>query len=167
MARRFTWEIRSISVCLEDIRDFRANALGITGPQLMILMALTDLNKGKGVPGNVVAKLMKVDPSFITIQSKVLETKGFLRRKPCARDARVMQLVLTDKACKRLASIAAQEEELDQFAFGDLGLQELAKLAGSLSVLRHRLEGARLRLEMELLGRRRTNHRKWRTVLRV
>lgn len=167
VARRLTWEIRSISVCLEDIRDCRANALGITGPQLLILMALTDLNEGNGAPGNVVAKLMKVDPSFVTIHSKVLETKGFVRRKPCASDARVMQLVLTDKACKRLASISAQQEELDQLALGDLGPQELTKLAGSLSALRHRLEGARARLEMAQLGQRRTNHRKWRSVLRV
>ncbi|WP_354131114.1 MULTISPECIES: MarR family transcriptional regulator [unclassified Bradyrhizobium] len=78
-------------------------------------MAVTDLDKDGGAPAGVVAKLMKVDPSFITLNSKVLEKVGFVRRKPSVRDARVVQLSLTDKARKRLANIAAQQEELDQF----------------------------------------------------
>lgn len=80
-----TWEIISINVCLDDLRCFQANALGIAGAQMMILMALTDLDSDDGVPVNVVAKLMKVDSSFITIHSKRLEEKRFVRRKPCTK----------------------------------------------------------------------------------
>lgn len=50
------WEIRSINVCLEELRQFQANMLGITGPQWMILMALADLERENGVPVNVVSK---------------------------------------------------------------------------------------------------------------
>ncbi|MGY8682110.1 MarR family transcriptional regulator [Bradyrhizobium sp. UFLA05-153] len=167
MVWRFAYEIRSINVCLEDIRHFWGSALGITGPQLMILMALSDLDRDKGVPGSAIAKLLKVDPSFITIQSKLLEKKGFLRRKSSANDARVMQLSLAVKARKHLANIAAQQEELDQFLFGDLVLQELTRSAGGLTALRHRLERARLRLELEFLGLRRADPRKWRGDLRI
>lgn len=78
--RRFTWEIRSFNTSLDDFRHFLA-ALGITGPQLTILTTLTDLDTGKGVPVNVVAKLMKVDPSFVTTQSKLLQKQRFLRRR--------------------------------------------------------------------------------------
>ncbi|WP_430649569.1 MarR family transcriptional regulator [Bradyrhizobium murdochi] len=35
--------------------------------------------------------------SFVTTQSKLLEKKGFLRRKPSTSDARVVQMSLTDK----------------------------------------------------------------------
>ncbi|MDA9393061.1 MarR family transcriptional regulator [Bradyrhizobium sp. CCBAU 45394] len=142
--RRFTWEIRSIDLCLDDLRYFQANALGITGPQMMILMALTELERDDGVPVNVVAKLMTVGSAFITKHSKELENKRFVRRKPCTKDARVVHLSLTDNARKRLASIAAQQEELEQFAFDYLSIQEFAKLASCLSGLRHQLEKARL-----------------------
>ncbi|WP_245327018.1 hypothetical protein [Bradyrhizobium sacchari] len=104
-------------------------------------MVLTDLDRDKGVPVNVVAKLTP----FITTQSKLLEKNMFLRRRPCTRDARVVQLSLTDNACKRLADIAAQQEEPEQFVVGELSIQELAKLARRLSGLRHRLERARLK----------------------
>lgn len=146
--RQLMWEIRSINVCLEDFRHSRANALGITGPQLTILMALTDLDRDNGVPVNVVAKLMKVDPSFVTTQSKLLEKQGFLRRRPCTKDARVVHLSLKDKACKCLAGVAAQQEEVDQFAFGDLGAQEVARLAKRLNALRRRLEKACLKVAL-------------------
>lgn len=164
---RFALDIRSINVCLEDIRHFWASALGITGPQLLILMALTDLDKGKGVSGSAIAKLMKVDPSFITTQSKLLEKKGFLGRKSSANDARVMQLSLTDRARKRVTNIAAQQKDLDRFLFGDLGREEQCKSAGRLTALRRRLERVRYRLELELTGQRPTDARKWRGDLRL
>src|SRR5690242_1157252 len=102
--RRFTWEIRSINVCLEDLRYYQASALGITGPQMLILMALTDLEGDDGVPVNVVAKLMKVESGFITKNAKELEDKRFVRRKSDTNDARFVLLSLTDNARKRLAS---------------------------------------------------------------
>ncbi|MFG3594483.1 MarR family winged helix-turn-helix transcriptional regulator [Bradyrhizobium sp. RDI18] len=102
------WEIRSINLCLVELRQFRADELGITGPQWMILMALMELDRESGIPVNVVSQLMHVDPSFVTTQSKLLEKKGFLRRKPCTSDARVVQMSLTDKTYKHLASVAAQ-----------------------------------------------------------
>ncbi|WP_409410913.1 MarR family winged helix-turn-helix transcriptional regulator [Bradyrhizobium sp. sBnM-33] len=137
--RRFVWEIRSINLCLEGLRQFQANVLGITGPQWMILMALADLDRENGVPVNVVSQLMHVDPSFVTTQSKLLEKKGFLRRKPSTSDARVVQMSLTDKTYKHLASVAAQQEALDEFVFGDSGVHELTELANRLTALRHRL----------------------------
>ncbi|MDH2357724.1 MarR family transcriptional regulator [Bradyrhizobium sp. SSUT112] len=149
LVRRLTLEIRTLNVCLEDFLHVRAEALGITGTQLGILMALTDLGKNGGAPAGVLAKLMKVDPSFITLHSKALEKLGFIRRKPGIRDARVVQLSLTDKARKRLANIAAQQQEVDQFVFGELGNEELTRLSSRLAALRKRLESARLKAELE------------------
>ncbi|UPK05839.1 MarR family transcriptional regulator [Bradyrhizobium sp. 170] len=149
LARQFMWDIRSINVCLEELRQFQANVLGITGPQWMILMALADLDRENGVPVNVVSRLMHVDSSFVTTQSKLLEKKGFLRRKPSTSDARVVQMSLTDKTYKHLASLAAQQDALDEFVFGEFGVRELAEFANRLTALRHRLEKARLKVVLD------------------
>ncbi|MGY4431137.1 DNA-binding MarR family transcriptional regulator [Bradyrhizobium sp. F1.13.1] len=149
LVRRLTLEIRCLNVCLEDFLHVRAEALGISGTQLAILMAVMDLDKDGGAPAGVVAKLMKVDPSFITLHSKALEKVGFVRRKTGIRDARVVQLSLTNKARKRLANIAAQQEELDQFVFGELGIEESVRLSSQLAALRMRLERARLKAELD------------------
>lgn len=96
-----------------------ARTLGVSGPQWMILMALADLDQGEGVPVKVVSKMLHVDPSFVTTQSKMLEKKGFMRRKTSGDDARVVQMSLTDKTYKHIASLASQQEELNNFIFAE------------------------------------------------
>lgn len=147
--KRFTWEIASISVHLEELRQFWARTLGISGPQWMIVMALSDLDQGDGVPVNVVSKMLHVDPSFVTTQSKLLEKKGFLRRKPSTTDARVVQMSLTDKSCKHLASLAEQQEAIHQFIFEEFSDRELTEFTAKLTALKNRIEKARLKVALD------------------
>ncbi|KWV54646.1 MarR family transcriptional regulator [Bradyrhizobium macuxiense] len=146
---RFTMEIRSINAHLEELRQFRANMLGITGPQWMILTALADLDRKDGAPVNVVSKLMHVDASFVTTQSKLLEKKGLLRRRSSTSDARVVQLSLTDKAYKHLTTVATKLEALNEFVFGEFGIPESLELVSKLAAVRHRLESACLKAALE------------------
>ena len=144
--RRFAWAIDSVSTHLEELRYFWARTLGISGPQWMILMALADLDQKDGVPVNVVSKKLHVDSSFVTTQSKLLEKKGFLRRKTSTEDARIVQMSLTDKTYKYLAGLAAQQEALNEFIFAELSDKQLGELTNTLSGLKNRLEKARLKV---------------------
>lgn len=94
LLRQFTWDIAAINIHLDGIRYFWAKELGISGPQWMILMAIGDLDRGKGVPVKDVSAMLHVDPSFVTTQSKMLEKNGFLRRIPSSEDARVVLMSL-------------------------------------------------------------------------
>lgn len=152
LARRFAWEIASINVHLEELRQFWARALGISGPQWMIVMALADLDKEDGVPVNVVSRMLHVDPSFVTTQSKLLEKKGFVRRKSSSTDARVVQMSLTDKARKHLAGLAAQQQSLNDFIFEEFDDRELSAFTDKLAALKNRLEKARLRVALDFQG---------------
>src|SRR5215471_18246137 len=147
--RRFTWVIASISVYLEELRYFWAKTLGISGPQWMILMALADIDQDEGVPVNVVSKKLHVDSSFITTQSKLLEKKGFLRRKTSTEDARIVQMSLTDKTYKHLASLASQQEALNDFIFAELDNEQLGQLTDTLTMLKSRLEKATLKVVVD------------------
>jgi DNA-binding MarR family transcriptional regulator len=147
--RRFTWVIASINVHLEELRYFWAKALGISGPQWMILMALHDLDRDEGVPVNAVSKKLHVDSSFVTTQSKLLEKKGFLRRKTSSEDARIVQMSLTDKTYKHLAGLAAQQEALNEFIFAELNDKQLGELTDTLTALKGRLEKATLKVVVD------------------
>jgi DNA-binding MarR family transcriptional regulator len=149
VVRQFTWQIASINVHLDEIRQFWARALGISGPQWMILMALADLDKGEGVSVKVVSKMLHVDPSFVTTQSKMLEKKGFMRRKTSADDARIVQMSLTDKTYKHIANLASQQEALNEFIFAEFGNRELAEFTVKLASLTKRLEKACLKIAIE------------------
>src|SRR6266568_744644 len=140
--RRFTWVIASIGVHLEELRYFWGKALGVSGPQWMILMALAEIDQDDGVPVNVVSKKLHVDSSFVTTQSKLLEKKGFLRRKTSTEDARVVQMSLTDKTYKQLTALASQQENLNEFIFAELDDGELEDMTDKLHALQNRLEKA-------------------------
>ena len=150
IARQFAWEIAAINVHLQEIRYFWAKALGVSGPQWMILMALADLDQGEGVPVKVVSKMLHVDPSFVTTQSKMLEKKGFMRRKTSEDDARVVQMSLTDKSYKHIAGLASQQEELNNFIFAEFSGRELSEFTGKLAALKNRLEKACLKVAMDI-----------------
>jgi MarR family transcriptional regulator, organic hydroperoxide resistance regulator len=141
--------IASINVHLEELRYFWAKTLGISGPQWMILMALADMDQADGVPVNAVSKKLHVDSSFITTQSKLLEKKGFLRRKSSTEDGRIVQMSLTDKTYKHLAGLAAQQEALNDFIFAEFNDQELDEFTGKLSALKNRLEKACLKVVVD------------------
>ncbi len=148
--RRFTWAIASIGVHLEELRYFWAKTLGISGPQWMIVMALADMDQGDGVPVNVVSKKLHVDSSFVTTQSKLLEKKGFLRRKSSVEDARIVQMSLTDKTYKHLAGLASQQEALNEFIFAEFDDRALGELTGKLTALKNRLEKACLKVAVDI-----------------
>ncbi|MDI3566962.1 hypothetical protein [Bradyrhizobium sp. Arg816] len=60
-------------------------------------MAVAYLGIEKGVPVNLVSRLMHVDPSFVTTHSKLLEKNGLLRHKSSANDTWILQMSLTAK----------------------------------------------------------------------
>ena len=148
--RRFTWVIASVNVHLEELRYFWAKALGISGPQWMIVMALYDLDQGDGVPVNAVSRKIHVDSSFVTTQSKLLEKKGFLRRKTSSEDARIVQMSLTDKAYKHLAGLADRQEALNEFIFAELNDKQLEDLNDTLTALKSRLEKATVKVAADI-----------------
>src|SRR3982074_1754880 len=150
IVRRFAWEIVSINVHLQEIRYFWAKTLGISGPQWMILMALVDLDHDDGVPVNAVSKKLHVDSSFVTTQSKLLEKKGFLRRKTSSEDARIVQMSLTHKSYKHLASLASQRDALNEFIFAEFDDRELAELTAKLAALQNRFEKACLKVVLDI-----------------
>jgi DNA-binding MarR family transcriptional regulator len=144
LIRRFTWSIAAIGVHLEELRYFWAKTLGVSGPQWM------NLDQGDGVPVNVVSKKLHVDSSFVTTQSKLLEKKGFLRRKTSADDARVVQMSLTDKTYKHMSSLASQQETLNAFIFAEFDNSELEDFTGKLTALQNRLEKACVRVTLDM-----------------
>jgi MarR family transcriptional regulator, organic hydroperoxide resistance regulator len=93
-------------VAFEEVRDFWADVLGVRGPQWMIIVAVQKLDRGEGVLATAVATMLRVNPTFVLTQSRLLEKKGFIRRTAASGDSGIVSLSLTDKAHKHLAKLA-------------------------------------------------------------
>lgn len=147
---RLTWEITAIQAHLEKIQRVWARVLGISRSQWMILMAISDLDEGNGVPVKAVAKLLRVHGSFVTTQANLLEKIKLVRRRPCRMDGRIVRLFLSDRALKLLARESERNQAVTDSVFTDFEEGELNKLVTQLTLLARRLEKARLRLSIEL-----------------
>ena len=71
-------------------------------------------------------------------------------RKPSNEDARIVKMSLTDKTCKHLASLASQQEALNDFIFAEFGARKLDELTDKLAALKKRLEKACLKVAADL-----------------
>jgi DNA-binding MarR family transcriptional regulator len=137
------WSIRGIQSLLEEIHGTWAVRIGVTSPQLMMIFALRDFDaQGNGLPVKEVARILSVDPTFITTQSKVLEAKGFFRRTSSSEDGRVVRLSLSDKALKQLANLSARQKKLTDYIFAELTEQGIQALVSKVLALKIRMEKA-------------------------
>jgi len=143
--RQVIWDVISIMDYLDDVRSRWAERIQVSGPQWKILMAIIDLDQGKGVPvGEVSAKIHAVS-TFVTTQTKLLERKGLLRRIPSDQDARVVLMSLSDKARRDLAPFFQKWGDFHRFMFSDFSPPALRDFARSLDALKRRTEMLRRR----------------------
>lgn len=142
LVREFIWDIISVNTHLEEIRSIWARVLDITCPQWLILMAVNDLDQGKGISVREVSTKLHVDPSFVTTQTKNLEKHGFMHRVASKEDARVVLMSLTEKAHKQIANLYSRQVVADNLVFSDFSDQSLRDLNSKLSTIKERLSKA-------------------------
>lgn len=126
--RDFIWNIVEIHSQLEAIHKSWAQMLGITEPQWLILMAIDELDQGRGVSGIAVANKLRIHPAFVTNQTKKLEEMELLTRVTSPEDARFLQISLTQKARGEVTQLSDKRQALNLTMFGGLDGEALAYL---------------------------------------
>ncbi|MDE5458961.1 MarR family transcriptional regulator [Bradyrhizobium sp. CSA112] len=127
-ATDFIWNIVEIHSQLEEIHKSWAQMLGITEPQWLILMAVDELDKGRGVSGTAVANKLRIHPAFVTNQTKKLEKMELLTRVTSPDDARFLQMSLTQKARAEIRNLSIRRQALHSTMFGALDEESLQYL---------------------------------------
>lgn len=124
----FVWSIVEIHSQLEEIHKGWAQLLGISEPQWLILMAIDELDEGRGVSGIAVANKLRVHPAFVTNQTKKLETMEYLVRATSADDARFLEMSLTHKARADIGNLSIKRRALNATMFEGLDEASIAYL---------------------------------------
>lgn len=124
----FIWNIVEIHSQLEEIHKSWAQMLGITEPQWLILLAIDELDRGRGVSGTAVANKLRIHPAFVTNQTKRLEKLEFLARATSPDDARFLEISLTEKARVEIGKLSEKREALNSTMFSGLDEDSLAYL---------------------------------------
>ncbi|MCK1581842.1 MarR family transcriptional regulator [Bradyrhizobium sp. 168] len=134
--RHFIWSIIEIHSQLEEIHKNWAQLLGITEPQFLILMAIDELDVGRGASGIAVANKLRIHPAFVTNQTKKLEAMEYLARAPSLDDGRFIEMSLTQKARAEIGKLSIKRQALNATMFDGLdeaSIDYLNKRLGSIA----------------------------------
>jgi MarR family transcriptional regulator, organic hydroperoxide resistance regulator len=148
-ATELMWMLESIGKFVLATHDSWAKGVGITAPQWLILVAIKTMDDGPGVQVTKVAERTRVDPSFITAETKKLEKAGFVTRSSSPKDGRIVLLSLSDKALRGMAALEARQTALNNFIFADFLPAELTSLLEVCRRLERRLAKSQLVLAID------------------
>ncbi|MEW6643560.1 MAG: MarR family winged helix-turn-helix transcriptional regulator [Pseudomonadota bacterium] len=138
--RQIVWDLVAINNNLENMRRRWAKKFGVTGPQWMIMMAINDLDQGRGVSVGEVSTKIQAVSTFVTTQTKLLEQLGLIKRVTSTDDARVVLMSLSDRACNEISSYFSRWGEFHDFIFGDLDAAALRQLQRQMEDLKKRTD---------------------------
>ncbi|MVT55625.1 MarR family transcriptional regulator [Bradyrhizobium yuanmingense] len=149
--RDLIWNIVEIHSQLEEIHKGWAELLGITEPQWLILMAIDELDDGRGVSGIAVANKLRIHPAFVTNQTKKLEQMELLARIISPDDARFLQMSLTEKARAEMAKLSDKRRALNSTMLTGLDGESLDYLNKRLTSIAKNSRLAHQKLSLGLL----------------
>jgi MarR family transcriptional regulator, organic hydroperoxide resistance regulator len=144
----FIGDIVAIHHLREQVALVWAGRLGIDAQQWRILMAISLLDRGSGVPAKDIAAKMRVGASFVTARSRRMVRQGLLLRTHSSRDVRLVTISLTHKAHQALARLASSKPSLDDCLFSGVNAKELDDVTRNLTGLRQNLAKLRRRQAM-------------------
>ncbi|MDU6673649.1 MAG: MarR family transcriptional regulator, partial [Bradyrhizobium sp.] len=81
-------------------------------------------------------------------QSKLLEKKGFVHRKPAPEDARVVRMSLTAKTSEHFSELETHQAQIFGFIFEEFDASELSTFTDKLAALKERFEKASARVSL-------------------
>ena len=128
--RAMVYDMLSVGVRMQEVRDRLAATIGVTGPQYAILMAIAhmqDDDAGAGV--RAVARRLHVSGPFITAQVNLLVKADLVAKHPNPADGRGVILRLTVLGEAQLAAIEAEIQRANDTFFGPLSAAEFRTLA--------------------------------------
>jgi len=140
------WDFVSISNNLEDIRRAWAKLFGISGSQWLILMAISDLDKGNGVSVGDVSEKIHAVSTFVTTQTKILERLGLINRVTSTTDARVVLMSLSETARQKMTELMPRWEALHEYIFRDFDAAAMNDVKAKLEMLKRRTKVAMQRV---------------------
>lgn len=149
--RDLIWNIVEIHSQLEEIHKGWAELFGITEPQWLILMAIDELDEGRGVSGIAVANKLRIHPAFVTNQTKKLQQLEVLARVTSPDDARFLQISLTQKARAEMAKLQDKRQALNATILSGLDEESVDYLNKRLTTISKNSRLASQKLNLGLL----------------
>lgn len=133
--RRMVYDLLTIAIRMEAVREHLARQLGITAPQYSVLMAIAQFQGRTGVSVGTLARVLHVSSAFIASETGKLARQGFVVKRQNPKDRRGVLLSLTRAARLQLTRLAPEIRAVNDVFFGTLNRADFDGLAKAAAAL--------------------------------
>jgi DNA-binding MarR family transcriptional regulator len=134
--RHMVYDLLTVCVRMQEVRDRLAAEMEVSGPQYRLLMAIFHLQDEIGGAGvGAVARQLHVSGPFVTAQANRLVVLGLVEKRPNPDDGRGVLLCLTGDGMQRIVQSLPVIQRANDAFFGSvdrLHFVALSDLAASL-----------------------------------
>jgi DNA-binding MarR family transcriptional regulator len=122
--RRLVYDLFTISVRMQRLREGLAHRMNVTGPQYTVLMAVGELQGHAGVPVRDVANRLHVTGAHATVEIGKLVSRGLLSKATNPKDGRSVLVHLTSRGLELIDRMAPLLRATNDRFFGGLDRKE-------------------------------------------
>jgi MarR family transcriptional regulator, organic hydroperoxide resistance regulator len=133
--RQLVYDLLTISVRMEAVREHLARRLGVSGPQYSVLMAIARFQGRHGVRVGTVAKALHVTSAFIATETGRLARLGLVCKNPNPKDRRGVLLALSPKGESALVGLGPEIRAVNDEFFKPLERTAFHALATTAAAL--------------------------------
>ncbi len=132
---RLTFNIIALARCGTQFRSEKMAAYGLKGFHISYILHICHC---PGISQDRLAQRIYINKSNVARQAAFLEEQGFITRKSCETDKRVLQLYPTEKAQALLPDIHAILDEWSDLLCDDISDEELETVNAVLDKMRQK-----------------------------
>ncbi len=126
--RQMVYDLLTVSVRMQRVRDEVAGLLGISGPQHSIIMYIAHFAGERGVSVKETAEHLHVSGAFVTVEVKKLMDGGWLHKLTDPDDRRRVRLLLSPEGERRIADASLVLRQINDRFFGGLSSDDFDRL---------------------------------------
>lgn len=137
--RRLLYDLFAFGRRLDDVRDRFAQFLGLSQPEYLILIVVSQVDPDSDIGVAQVAQHLHLSGAFVTIEVGKLVKKGLLQKLPHETDRRRVRLIATPCGLARLRTLAAIQRAVNDALFASLSREDFENLS---AIMRSLARGA-------------------------
>lgn len=133
--RQLVYDLLTITARMSSVREHLGRRMGVTGPQYEVLMAIAQLQGGKGIGVGAIARRLHVSSAFIATETGKLALAGLVVKRPNPKDRRGVLLSLTRAAQGLIERNSAEIRSINDVFFGSLNRSAFASMSSATAAL--------------------------------
>ncbi len=127
--RALIYDLFVTAARFEDVREGFGRAIGVSGPQYFILVAIARSHADGGVGVRALGDYLGVAASHVTVEVNKMVRLGLLRKQAHPEDGRRVLITLTTAGIAALEDVAPLRQDINNILFDGVTAEEFRILA--------------------------------------